>query len=270
MQQIPVLHARGKSLAEAWENSMVELYSKGVRIKTQYDKVSDPASYDSTMIIEIQDPLSEPMIHKDMPCGLEDLQEYMMEVCDGIKNHWVRNPDDPKDTRWQYTYNQRLFDYNYYDKNGVEQKIDQIEMVCKKIAETPYTRRAQAVTWKVWEDNECYDPACWQSLIVRCLEDEDGSLCLNANVRFRSNDAYKAAQLNMFAIAHLIVRMAKRIEVLSGKKVVVGRYVHMADSYHLYGSYLQEFEGRFLKGLKERSFEDRTINYCDEIGRAHV
>jgi len=35
---IPVLHARGKSLAEAYENALVELYANGGRMSTQYDK----------------------------------------------------------------------------------------------------------------------------------------------------------------------------------------------------------------------------------------
>jgi len=212
------------------------------------------------MVLCIKNPLSEPMIHKDMPMGVEDLQEYTMEVCDGIKDHWIRKTDDPIDTKWQYTYHQRLFSY-VCEKDSLV--IDQIENVCQQIAKTPYTRRAQAVTWKVWEDPNCYDPACLQSIHCRCLEDDDGSQTLNYNVRFRSNDAYKAAQLNMFAITMLASRMAKRIEDLSGKKTIVGRYMHMADSYHLYGSYMEEFKNRFLKNLKDKTFEDRSINYCD-------
>lgn len=257
MKSIPVLHIKGKSIAEVWEKSLLEVYDKGIKIKTQYDKESDPASRDSIMIMEISDPLFEPMIHRNMPMGLEDLQEYTMEVCDGIKNHWVRNKNDPSDTRWQYTYNQRLFNYDVG-----EELFNQIEIMCEKISKTPYTRRAQAVTWKVWEDNSCEDPACLQSIWGRCIED-DGKLVLNTNVRFRSNDAYKAAQLNIFAIINLVKRMAGRISEISGREVVVGQYVHFADSYHIYGSYLKEFENIFLKGVKEKSFEERTFNYCD-------
>ncbi len=35
----------------------------------------------------------------------------MQEVRDGIKDHWIREPLDPSDTRWQYTYHGRLFNY---------------------------------------------------------------------------------------------------------------------------------------------------------------
>jgi len=44
---------------------------------------------------------------------------------------------------------------------------------------------------------------------------------------------------------------------------VPGRYVHQADSYHIYGSYLEEFEALFLKNLKDRTFEKRTFKYSD-------
>ena len=260
---IPVLNVNGKSLAEAWEKSVLAVYEKGCLIKTEYDKPKDPPSRDCSIIIVVEDPLAEPMIHRDMPGGLEDLQEYVMEVLDGIKDHWVRDPSDPDDTRWEYTYHQRLFNYALPE---TEKTFDQIEIVAQKLAEVPYTRRAQAITWKVWEDNICYDPACLQSIWCRVLKGEDDQWLLNTNIRFRSNDAYKAAFMNMFALIQLQKKIAERISELSGKNVILGRYVHQADSYHIYGSYMEEFENRFLRMHKERSFEDRTYRYEDMKG----
>lgn len=259
MTEIPVLSVRGRGIAEAWEKSLVELHEHGGAMQTQYDKPDDPPSRDATMTIVIDDPLSEPMIHKDFPGGLEDLQEYVMEVVEGIKNHLVRDPNDPTDTRWEYTYNERLFAYRV---PGLEGAIDQIELVARKLAEAPHTRRAQAITWKVWEDNECYDPACLQSIWCRLTEDGD-SFVLNTNIRFRSNDAYKAAFMNMFALVQLQAKIAARITELTGRPCRLGRYVHMADSYHIYGSYFREFESRFLANLKRRSFAERVFNYAD-------
>jgi thymidylate synthase len=140
--------------------------------------------------------------------------------------------------------------------------IDQIEIVCQKLAQAPYTRRAQAITWKVWEDNECYDPACLQSVWCRVLEDA-GVPVLSMNVRFRSNDAYKAAFMNIFALVQLQAVIARKLGERIGKDVRVGRYVHFADSYHIYGSYFREFEGRFLGALEKRTFAQRTMNYED-------
>ena len=111
MAGIPVLMAEGDSIAQAWENALVRLHAAGCDVKTQYDKPDDPPSKDATMIVTVRDPLAEPMIHRDFPGGFEELQEYVMEVCEGIKDHCVRDPSDPADTRWEYTYHQRLFRY---------------------------------------------------------------------------------------------------------------------------------------------------------------
>ena len=94
MNGIPVLVVEGDCIARAWENSLVKLYQEGCEISTQYDRPGDPPSKDATMLVTVTDPLQEPMIHRDMPGGFEDLQEYVMEVCDGIKDHWVRDTDD--------------------------------------------------------------------------------------------------------------------------------------------------------------------------------
>jgi thymidylate synthase len=210
------------------------------------------------MILVVHDPLAEPMIHRDLPGGFEELQEYVMEVCEGIKDHCVRDPDNPEDTRWEYTYHQRLFGYEV----PTREPTDQIEGLCRQLAAAPHTRRAQAVTWKVWEDRECYDPACLQSVWCRITEDAGREL-LNMNIRFRSNDAYKAAFMNIFALVQLQQKIARRVAELSGRPVEVGRYCHMADSYHIYGSNLEEFKGRLLGAVEKRSFEERTIRYED-------
>jgi thymidylate synthase len=258
MTGIPVLTAEGDCIARAWENALLRLFESGCDIKTQYDKPDDPASKDATMIITVHQPLAEPMIHRDFPGGFEELQEYVLEVCDGIKDHWVRDPNDPADTRWEYTYHQRLFAYEV----PAQAPIDQIEHVCRQLAETPYTRRAQAITWKVWEDNRCYDPACLQSIWCRIIQEGD-TPTLNMNVRFRSNDAYKAAFMNIFALIQLQSRIAARVRELSGLPVQLGRYCHMADSFHIYGSNLAEFRGRFLGAIARRTFEQRTMRYED-------
>lgn len=258
MKGIPVLTVEGDCIARAWELSLLALHERGCEVKTEYDKPEDPPSKDATMLILITDPLKEPMIHRDFPGGPLELQEYVMEVCEGIKDHLVRDRNDPKDTRWEYTYHQRLF---RYEVPGLA-PFDQIEIACQKLARTPHTRRAQAITWKVWEDNDCYDPACMQSIWCRILEQE-GRRVLSMNVRFRSNDAYKAAFMNIFALVQLQQRMAARIAEISGQPVDVGRYCHMVDSYHIYGSYFREFEGRFLGAMQKRTFEQRTLHYAD-------
>jgi len=115
---IPVLFSRGQSLARAWENSLICLYARGSQARTQYDaqdkktgEYLDPPSVDCSMAMVVQDPSSEPLIHRAFPGGLGDLEEYRQEVLDGIKNHWVRVPTNPGDKRWEYTYNERITEY---------------------------------------------------------------------------------------------------------------------------------------------------------------
>ena len=207
-----------------------------------------------TMIVE--EPSSEPMIHRAFPGGLDSLEEYKQEVLDGIKDHWVRDPDDPDDQRWEYTYHERIF--SFLPGNGSSRGIDQIEALIGKLVEAPFTRRAQAITWKPWCDPDCYDPQCLQSLWFRILEEDEGVWTLNMNVRFRSRDAYDAAFMNCFALISLMERVAGSIARAAGREVRLGRYVDMSDSFHIYGRRLGDFENGFLKLVQERSFEDRT------------
>ncbi len=83
------------------------------------------------------------------------------------------------------------------------------------------------------------------------------------NVRFRSNDAYKAAFMNIFALVQLQQRIARRVSELSGREIKLGRYCHMADSYHIYGSNMNEFKARFLHAIETRDFAGRTMHYAD-------
>lgn len=241
---IPVLLVRARTLPEAWEKSVVRCWEEGAPIKTEYDKPEDPPSRDCTMIIEVLSPLEEPRIHRAFPGGLEELEIYRQEVIYGVHNHWI----EPEEGKWEYTYHERLFNYEVPQEGG----INQIEWVVKKLSQVPYSRRAQAITWKCWQDPEFSDPPCLQRLWFRIIQEK---LCLN--VHLRSNDAYKAAFMNMFAFVELQKFVAEKISERKKEKVEVGKYVHIADSYHIYGSYFKEFKG-FLESLKTRSFEERT------------
>jgi len=204
MKSIPVLHVEGDTLALAFENALVSLYRHGICFKTLYDKPGDPASIDATMNITVHDPLAEPMIHMAFPGGIESLREYVMEV-QGFKDHWVKNLNDPDDTRWEYTYHQRLASYGSWQelRQGKQVQsgqfcVNQVEKVIRKLVDQPYTRQAQMITWMPNIDYDCYDPPCLQSLWYRLVEDEERVRWLNCNVRFRSNDAWGASFMNMF------------------------------------------------------------------------
>ena len=276
MKNIPVLHAAGRSLAETYERALVELFRHGVPFRTQYDKPGDPPSLDCTMNLTVEDPLADPMIHKAFPGGIADLREYVYEL-HGRKDGWTKHIDDPQDTRWEYTYHGRLQRYGQrkqrVDEGGrrVSRRtgpfdVDQIEAVVAKLAKQPFTRHAQMITWMPDLDLDCFDPPCLQSIWYRILEDDAGVQWLNTNVRFRSNDAWGANFMNMFGFTLFSKELiADAIAQRTGRTVRLGRLNWQADSYHIYGKDLAQARGRLFDRLETTAFEDRVLNFHDEM-----
>ncbi len=248
IKDIPVIKVAGKTLPEAWEKAVIATWEDGLDIKTEYDKAGDPSSKDCTMILAVDDPMQEPRIHRAFPGGLEDLEVYRQEVVSGIHDHWIK----PEEGKWTYTYHQRLFSFLIEGET-----VNQVDYMIKKLSETSYSRRAQAITWNPKIDPVTDDPPCLQRIWCRLVDLDDGRYSLNMNTHWRSRDAYKASFMNMFALTDLQQNLAKEISKKSGKEVIVGRYVDISDSFHIYGSYAEEFK-RFLKTVRERPFEEKT------------
>lgn len=273
MKNIPVLHVSDTNLAGGYEKALVKLYNEGLPMRTQYDRDEDPPSIDATMNITIEKPWSDPMIHKAFPGGIEDLREYVMEL-QGAKDHWMKSMNDPKDTRWEYTYHWRLHDYGtwkeYSEKNKEQEtagpfRINQINAVINKLSSQPFTRQAQMITWMPNIDLTCYDPPCLQSLHYRIVEDADGVWHLNCNVRFRSNDAWGANFMNMFGIIQLNREViAHGIAEKTQRVVELGRLNWHADSYHIYGKDIEDVEKRLMARIEE-PFQNRVFNFFDPI-----
>jgi len=246
------IHVIARTLPEGWEAAVRRCWEEGAPFRTQYDKPGDPESRDVACLIHVTDPFAEPRIHKAFPAGLEDLESYRAEVLYGVHDHWMARREGEgqlafdfevqKTTRWTYTYHNRLFEYEMPEQAPVAQ----IESVVRMLRKTPHTRRAQAVTWQAWQDPEHNDPPCLQRLWFR-VEKGRGrrKRKLNVVVHMRSNDAFKAAFMNMYAFTELQRQVAGEVGVAPGE------YVHVADSFHIYGSYFDEFRG-FLEMLDSR------------------
>jgi thymidylate synthase len=234
-----VIAVSGESLPEAWEKAVLMTWQHGREIATQYDKPEDPPSRDTMAVITVRDPLAEPRIHRCFPGGILELETYRQEVVDGIHDHWI----DPAEGKWQYSYHERI---RRYTVPGLDQPIDQLAYVIDQLRNCSYTRRAVISLWKPWEDAGIGDPACLNHMAFRIV---DGKLTLK--VYMRSNDAYKAAYMNMYAFTSLQEQVAKEVGA------EVGPYIHTAASFHIYGSYFGEFQG-FLKAMETRTFAQRT------------
>ncbi|MGB2780303.1 MAG: thymidylate synthase [Phycisphaerae bacterium] len=262
------IYIKARTLPEAWEQAVRECWEKGARFRTQYDKPDDPESRDVACLIHVAEPFAEPRIHKAFPGGLEDLEVYRAEVLYGVHDHWIA----PEEGKWEYTYHERL---RAYKVPGRPEPIDQIAEVVRLLRETPYTRRAQAVTWQAWNDLGIRDPACLQRMWFRIEEGRDGkpdatlrsspdesglrsTSRLHLAIHIRSNDAFKAAFMNMYAFTELQREVARELGVEPGE------YVHVADSFHIYGSYFGEFEG-FLRLLEKRPDRYYTTEFARPV-----
>lgn len=173
-----------------------------------------------------------------------------MEVLKGIKDHWVRDPKNPEDKRWSYTYHGRLCrDFG----------VDQIAAMTAKLIKQPFTRQAQFTTWMPASDPQDFDPPCLQRGWARILREKHGHLAFHAHLYFRSRDALKAAFMNSFAFVRLFDELV-RIPVAEalGECIHFARYVEVNDSYHIYGKDRKDAEAAFA--------EDRL----DDKGRRYV
>ena len=256
------IHIEAEALPMAWEQALVKTWEIGERFPTQYDKPGDENSRDVCALIHIKNPMAEPRIHRCFPAGLDTLETYRSEVLYGIHDYWV----NPKEGKWEYTYHQRLFEYEINCDCGgkVNQgdagsyvgcakcdgtgriKINQIDKCIDMLKKCGFTRRAIAVTWKTWEDLGISDPSCLQLMQFRIENNK-----LNMFVNQRSQDAYKAAFMNFYAFSELQEYVANKVGA------GVGEYVHCSSSFHIYGSYFEQFKG-FLETIKNRTFEERT------------
>jgi len=250
MLDLPVLQVIGNNLPEAWEKAVVRTWDEGAQIATEYDKPGDPPSRDALAVIVVRDPFAEPRIHRAIPTGIVELETYRQEVVEGIHDHWI----DPASGKWEYTYHERL---TAFSVPGLEQPINQLDYIIEALTKSPHTRRAQAITWMPAKDAGISDPPCLQRIWCRIFEDR-----LVMNINIRSNDAYKAGFMNMYAFTDLQRVIAERVSERRGQIIKVGQYTHIADSFHIYGSYFPEFEG-FLRSIEQRTFEERTFRTED-------
>jgi len=236
-----LIYIEASSLPEAWERSLTQLAEKGLIIDTEYGE----KSVDASAVILVKTPFSEPRVHlKGIVAGsLRGLLEYVDEVVRGVHDYLV--------DKLEYTYHDRLFSYRL--PSG--EVVNQIEVLIEKLKKTHYTRRAQAITWQPWRDLYSQYPPCLQRLWFRVV---NGELIMHVNMR--SNDAFKAAFMNMYAFTELQKYVAEKLGV------EVGYYLHIADSYHVYERDWKWFY-KFIEQIKTGESRKKWITTSDYYRR---
>jgi len=319
------------NVRDAWLSAVGQVLYNGDDIKTEYDKPEDPPSKDATVLVEITEPFSSPIMRKDKILKIKSKHGnsyeiygcmadtyligsvqsgYIEEILNGINDHFLYESG----VSFPYSYHDRIFNYapfaledtihKYYDiefvdvefakkhqklikaekikstkdkavwklKDGVEfeldrdisekmgiekipigildfPRIDQIEYIIQKLREKPYSRRAQAITWRPLVDPYHVDPPCLQRIYMRI---KDGKLIMQTT--WRSRDLFRAWEANVNGM----IRIQKYVAEQLG--VGIGHYLDFSNSLHIYGNTISE-----VKDMLDR-MKNKGEEFPPEIG----
>lgn len=211
-------------------------YHKALNALRKFGEVTDCADWgcqqrELSITMRVSHPLEEPMISRCFIGGAKELQQYVMEMLDGILDFEVGQG------KWTYTYHQRMG--------------EQVQFVIDELRRNPSSRRA-VISIRTPDDIGSDDPACLQHLQYFIRHDK-----LDCVVLFRSNDACKATFMNAFAL----IMLQKRIADALG--VEIGQYVHRANSFHCYEKDFTLLDG-YVHRIKNQSLSMLTYNYEDD------
>ncbi|MFX1548897.1 MAG: thymidylate synthase [Promethearchaeota archaeon] len=323
------------NVGDAWLSAVGHVLFFGDDIKTEYDKPEDPPSKDATVLIEITDPFSDPVMRKDKIMMIRSkfgnsyevygcladtyligsIQSgYIEEIMDGINDNLLSESD----VSFPYSYHDRIYNYapfsledtihKNYDlriidneivkghqklikakkvirkaettiwklKNGLELELDkkiseqigiekipialfefprinQISYIIQKLKEKPYSRRAQAITWRPLVDPFHIDPPCLQRIYMRIKE---GKLIMQTT--WRSRDLFRAWEANVNGMIRIQKYVADQL------KVPVGHYLDFSNSLHIYGNTISEVKDMLNRMKNKGELPEEIINLIEK------
>jgi len=223
----------GVSLPEAYHKAIMALHTEGDVVScNDWDQLQKEVS----MTYVAEEPLTEPMISRLYIGGYRELQQYVMEVLDGILDFKIGDGNC-----WEYTYHDRMFNY----PGG----FNQIAFITDELRRNADTRRAVAIIRDNAVDPFNADPACLQHMqfLIRGGK-------LHCKVLMRSNDAVEASFMNAFAFVALQKSIAGQLGVPTGS------YTHRANSFHCYE---KDFTllAQYADGITNKQAADITYEY---------
>jgi len=311
-----VLFISERTVRDAWLSALIQVLFNGDEIKTEYDKTEDLPSKDATALIEVKEPMKDPIMRKDKVMKINtkygnsyevygciadtylvgSIQSgYIEEILQGVNDHYIWDSG----VSFPYSYHDRIFSYTPfsledtihvdYDLEIVEKefvknhqklikankivktpdtmlwklknlvdfnldkkisgqiginkipigvinfpRINQIEYIIQKLKEKPYSRRAQAITWRPLVDPFHVDSPCLQRIYMQI---KDGKLLMQTT--WRSRDLFRAWEANVNGM----IRIQKLVADELG--VELGNYLDFSNSLHIYGNTISEVKDMF-------------------------
>lgn len=240
----PTVHIVANGFSDAYYKAVKECMENGALIRREYGKPVN--TKDMISLIEINNPLQEPMLHPSFPTKELHLNEYIKQFERGY---------DWKKQGFEYSYIDRLVNYpttevssrddGYFkiDRKPFTKAIDQIKVVrnniCERIkkgGECLVSNRDQAITWVPERDSFVKeDQPCLQRvqffLYSFPIVDEDkiipgkGEICLS----WRSRDLYAAWNSNLIALTLFFKK-----EIFDPNNINIIRCIDFCSSLHIY------------------------------------
>ena len=228
----------GITLPEAYHNALWQLYFDGEFVPCP-DYNTNQKEVSMTMLVS--EPFKEPMISKLFIGGYQELQQYVMEMRDGILDFEVDKGN------WKYTYHNRIASYG--SKRSFVRGLNQFDFIIEELNRNPDSRRAVIDIRDNWDDMYSDDPACLQHIQFFIRDNK-----LHMKVLFRSNDACKATFMNAFALIMIQKMIADELGI------EVGTYTHRANSFHCYEKDFKMLEG-YINRIHDYKDEYLTYDY---------
>lgn len=218
-----------RSLPEAYHKALCLLHEEG-NIYPCEDQDNPSHMKEISIMISIKEPFAEPMISKLFIGGHAELQEYTMELTQGIKDFKIG-----QGKCWEYTYSQRLLPW--------------LPFIYKELRRNKFSRRAVIAIRNNEVDSSNANPACLQSIIFNIRDEQ-----LHMTVLFRSNDAVQAHFMNCVGLIYLQKMVADELGY------PVGTYTHIAESFH---AYERSFDllNRYVTSILHSNIQDVTYEY---------
>jgi len=264
MASLPIITVQGGSMPEAWENAYLSLAGLGLVYK-RGDPDDPDKQIDSVAIIAVNNPDSDPFSHRKGGTNaiLDPLYDYLLEMM-GARDSWIRDHNNPDDTRWEYTYSERL-------SNHPAESINQIQFAKNTIVAMPFSRRINLDIWYAPRDTISRHTPCLQRIWFAIIPGQNGENdTMEMHYIFRSNNVVNASFANMLGLYIVGCDVRDFAEQQLGRKLDM-RMVHMADSFHVNSRDYQRLFLPIVANIKESiakgdKIESRSVVRADAVG----
>jgi len=235
-----------QTLPEAYHRGIMALFTDGQMADCEDWNFKDLMNYgqlECRMTLHIEEPLREPRISRLIICGPRELEQYRLEMLEGLLDFSV-DVEIERNGRIE-----ALEDYTYHHR--MVHPIDQLAFVLGELRRTAEmsSRRAVIGIRDNRRDSELANPACLQNIqfFVRGGK-------LDICVLFRSNDFAQAFFMNAFALICLQEKIAGELGL------PVGTYSQTSNSMHVYQKDFAVFNA-YAEKVARQPIEELTYDY---------